>query len=279
MSAPEMFVRPGVRLAVHDCGGPGIPFVFQHGLCGSAAQTAEVMPDNAGIRPITLECRGHGASEAGDPTSFSIAAFTDDVAALIEARNLAPVVAGGISMGAAMAARLAVRRGELVRALVLARPAWVTDAAPANAAAYRDVGALLARHSPQEARALFLASATAQYLRELAPDNLASLTGFFDRQPHGVTSELLTRIAADGPGVTPSDLGNITCPVLIIGHGDDLAHPFAACEELAALIPHARLVRITSKVQSKAAYVADLKAALSAFLEDIAHGTTQSRLV
>ena len=272
MSAITTFQRPGVSLALHDGGGGGVPFVFQHGLCGSAAQTAEVTPGIAGIRPLTLECRSHGASEAGDPAAFSIATFTNDVVALIVERELARAIVGGISMGAAIALRLAVLQPDAVRALILARPAWVVASGPANMRPYGEVGELLARHEPAKARRLFLASETARNLATEAPDNLASLTGFFDRAPLGVTAQLLTRIAADGPGVTPADLANIACPVLIVGHHQDLAHPFAACQELVQLIPHARLVEITPKARDKAAYTSDFKAALAAFLKDVLDG-------
>jgi pimeloyl-ACP methyl ester carboxylesterase len=107
--------------------GEGPDFVFQHGLCGDSGQTAEVFPDDAPFRRVTLECRGHGRSEAGEPAHLSIATFADDVAAMIEMQRGAPVILGGISMGAAIALRLAVKRPQLVRALVLARPAWLTE--------------------------------------------------------------------------------------------------------------------------------------------------------
>ena len=106
------FHHDGVRFAVTDHGGEGVPFLFQHGLCGSAAQTAEVIPELPDIRAITLECRGHGSSEAGDPSSFSIATFASDVDALIDAWHLAPVIIGGISMGAAIALRLSARAAQ-----------------------------------------------------------------------------------------------------------------------------------------------------------------------
>jgi len=272
MSTAATFTRDGLSLALHDGGGSGAPFVFQHGLCGSAAQTAEVVPELARIRSLTLESRGHGASDAGDPAQFSIATFTDDVAALITERGLVPAIVGGISMGAAIGMRLASLHPEAVRALVIARPAWVTAPAPVNTRMYGEVGELLAKHRPDEARHLFLASDTARRLAVAAPDNLASLTGFFERTPLDVTAQLLTRIARDGPGVTPLQLAGIACPVLIIGHQQDLAHPFAACQELAQLIRHARLVEITPKARDKAAYVSDFKAALAAFLKDVLDG-------
>ena len=58
--------------------GDGAPFVFQHGLCGDAAQAGEVFPTDMPLRRMTLECRGHGLSEPGDASLFSIATFADD---------------------------------------------------------------------------------------------------------------------------------------------------------------------------------------------------------
>src|SRR5262249_50888787 len=143
------------------------------------------------FRRVTLECRGHGASEAGEAAGLSIATFASDLEAFIESRGFAPLVVGGVSMGAAVALRLAVRRPELVRGLVLARPAWVTRAAPNNMTSNAEVGRLLGEYPADEARRLFLASETARRLTEAAPDNLVSLTGFFSRARLAVTSTLL----------------------------------------------------------------------------------------
>jgi pimeloyl-ACP methyl ester carboxylesterase len=249
--------------------GDGPAFVIQHGLCGNAAQPGEVFPADAPFRLITLECRGHGLSEPGDPGAFSIATFADDVAALIEARAIAPVILGGISMGAAIALRLAVIRPELVRALVLARPAWFVGDAPANMRPYGEVGDLLARFPPDEALAQFDRSETAALLQREAPDNLATLRGFFQRSPKEITASLLSRIARDGPGVTVDQVAALALPTLVIGTDRDLLHPFDHTERLAALMPGARLVKITSKAISWDRYVDEFRAALHGFLTEL----------
>jgi pimeloyl-ACP methyl ester carboxylesterase len=260
-------VRDGLRLHVEDS-GDGMPVVLQHGLCGDAAQPAELFPADSGLRRITLECRGHGRSEAGDPEQFAIATFSDDVAALIETTGEAPVVLGGVSMGAAIALRLAVHRPELVGGLVLVRPAWVTAVGPDNMAPNAEVGGLLATLPAEEAKARFLASDTARRLGVEAPDNLASLTSFFSRADPKTTAALLERISADGPGVSKEQLRALRIPTLIVGHGRDTIHPFAHAERLSELIPHARLVRVTPKTDDRDRYVADIRAALAAFLKD-----------
>ena len=112
----------------------------------------------------------------------------------------------GISMGAAISLRLAVHRPEVVRGLILARPAWITASAPANQSPNLEVGRLLADLSQENARRAFETSETARHLAEVAPDNLASLRGFFSREPQAITAALLQAIAADGPGVSEEDL-------------------------------------------------------------------------
>ena len=242
--------------------GPKV--LFQHGLCGDAAQPAEVFPKGHGFAHAVLDCRGHGQSPLGDPQHLSLASFTDDLATL--ASRLKPIAIGGISMGAALALRLAVTRPDLVPALILSRPAWVTDAAPPNLSPNAEVGALIATHAPL---ATFDASQTARDLATTAPDNLASLRGFFARQPLDATAALLTRIAADGPGVTPDQLKALTLPTLILASPEDFIHPMAMAEALAALIRGSKLVILPAKGRDRPAHVAACQSAILHFLKGL----------
>ena len=124
--------------------------------------------------------------------------------------------------------------------LVLARPAWVDGAAPANMQPNALVGELLERFAPAEALARFEASEAARHLAAEAPDNLASLRGFFSREPRAVTSALLRRIPADGPGVGLRELAALRVPTLVLGTARDLVHPLSHVEALAAAIPGSR---------------------------------------
>lgn len=261
-------VHDNLAFAVAES-GDGVPVLFQHGLCGDANQPAEVFPPGAGWRCITLECRGHGRSEAGSPERFSIANFADDVCSVIEERALGPLVVGGISMGAAIALRLAVMRPDLVRGLILGRPAWLDAPAPLNMQPNAEVGELLRRYPVPEARARFESSETARMLEAEAPDNLASLRSFFAREPITVTRELLTRISADGPGVSRSEVAGIRVPALVIGCGRDLVHPLSLAHTLADRIPAARMVEITPKADSLDRYRLDFQRAVAAFLRDL----------
>ena len=258
----------GLEFAVSEI-GEGPTMLFQHGLCGNASQCAEVFPVESAWRCLTLECRGHGLSDVGPTAQFSIATFAADVASLIEAQALAPIVLGGISMGAAIALHLAVRRPDLIRALVLARPAWIDEAAPSNLLPNAIVGELLRLYPPDEARARFEASDLARQLHMEAPDNLTSLKSLFSRKPHSVTRELLCRISADGPAVDRLEIETICVPTLVIGHARDFVHPLALAQALSAIIPRAKMIEITPKAQSLERHRKDFRAGLLAFLTEI----------
>jgi len=254
-----------LRLSVTGT-GDGRPFVFLHGLCGNAAQPLEVCPENGGWRYLALECRGHGHSGIGALDELSIRRFADDAAEYLSSLGTAPVVIGGISMGAAIALRLAATRPGLASGLVLARPAWVDQPAPPTLEAHRRIAALMAEHDAAAARRLFAESDLARAVAVASPDNLSSLLGFFDRQPTDQTRALLAAIGHDGPGVSRREIAGIDIPTLVIGTDKDIVHPMAMAETLAGLIPRASLVRITPKSDDRQSYVAEFRAAIGDFL-------------
>lgn len=268
MTKAHPFITGDRTLLNVDVAGEGEPVIFQHGLCGDAGQTAEAFPPDPGFRRVTVEARGHGRSQAGELERLSIATFADDVAAYIEQHLHSPIVIGGISMGAAIALRLAVIRPDLVRGLIIARPAWITAKGPDNMAPNGGVGRLLKELPPEEAKAVFLAGDIGRRLANEAPDNLASLSRFFARQPIEVTAALLCAISQDGPGVTEAEVRNLAVPTLVIGHEKDVIHPLSYAHALAEMIPAARFVQITPKVEDRARYVADFRLSASNFLKD-----------
>ena len=241
--------------------------MFQHGLCGSAGQTTDVFPDDINWRCQTLECRGHGASECGEFAALSIENFTNDLADFIDSLNTGPIVIGGISMGAAISLRLAVKHPNLVAGLVLARPAWTSHSAPENLAPNREVARFLEQYEPGEAKSRFEQSPTAIRLKRDAPDNLKSLLSFFSRTPIDETRALLSAIAADGPGVGVEEISRLRLRSLIIGTAQDAVHPLSLAKELAELIPEAHLMEITSKARSPRQYQAEFRSALRYFLK------------
>lgn len=255
-------LRDGARLSGTDAGG-GRAVVFQHGLGGDDAQVAEVFAEND-FRRLTLECRAHGKSEPGDSAAFSIHTFADDVLAFAQSRGVGRFVMGGISMGAAIALRIAIKHPDKVTALILARPAWLWDKAPEN----MHVLAELSHYIGDKRRDEFEASPTAKMLAKEAPDNLASMRNFFDRPDPITSARLLAAIAADGPGVTETDVRGITIPTLIIANSKDWVHPVSHARTLARMIPNAKLVEIVPKADDKPRHLGEFRAAVFAFLQN-----------
>ena len=256
----------------------GLPVVFQHGLGGSNAQVAENFPDHAACRRLTLECRAQGGSAAGSRRPFSIEMFAADVLAACDARGMVRFVAGGISTGAAIALHLAARYPHRVTGLILARPAWLFEPAPANMRPFVEVADTLRLYGPAEGKARFAASPMARMLATEAPDNLASLLGFFERPDPAVTADLLSDIAQDGPGISRPEAARLTKPTLVLGHGIDHIHPLSFAQALAAGIPGARLVEIPPKATHKPAHVAAFRDAVNDFLQHVASRETEPNL-
>jgi pimeloyl-ACP methyl ester carboxylesterase len=247
--------------------GTGPAVVFQHGLGGDEAQVAEVFPDADGRwRRLTLECRGQGKSAADPENRYAIRTFAEDVLRLADERQVERCVVGGISMGAAIALHLAVHHPGRVTALILARPAWLFEAAPANMAPFAEVAHLL---TTPGGLAAFDAGDTAATLAREAPANLSSLRGFFTRPNPEATAALLGAIALDGPDVTRAQAAALTLPTLVIGHGRDLVHPLAYAETLAATIPGAELATITPKAADAGRHAEDFRAAVRRFLTSL----------
>lgn len=256
------FAHAGLDFAGHDVGdGPIV--VFQHGMGGDEAQVAEAFPTQ-GFRRITLECRGQGQSEAGDPTQFSIAQFADDVLAFADARGVEKFVVGGISMGAAIALRIAVTAPERVKALLLARPAWGWDAAPENMSVYK----VLPKFVENRNLSGFQATPIAKQFAMEAPDNYVSLIKIFDKPDLEMFAKLGSAIANSGPEITEAQVRAIKTPTLVLANAVDLIHPIALAKKLSSAIAKSHYVEITPKAEDRAKHFAEFQAAVTAFLKD-----------
>jgi pimeloyl-ACP methyl ester carboxylesterase len=242
-----------------------MPVLWQHGLGATQTQAAEVFPESSQFRRITMECRGHADSELGAVVGLSIQQFADDAVVLLDHLGVRRAVVGGISLGAAIALRLAVHHPERVSELIIARPAWVSASAPENLKIYIDVAELLAQYGSEQGIARLQATERYQLVMKESPDNAASMRGFFHRDPAS-TVALLSRIPAQGPGVTREQMSRLALPTLVIASEGDYVHSIATATAVAKLIPGAKLLIIPSKNSNRDAYVEAFKAALEEFL-------------
>jgi pimeloyl-ACP methyl ester carboxylesterase len=246
--------------------GEGMPVLWQHGLGATQTQVAEVFPESSRLRRITMECRGHADSELGAPEGLSIQQFADDAVVLLDHLGVSRAVVGGISLGAAIALRLAVHYPECVSGQIIARPAWICDPAPENLRIYLDVAELLAQYG--SGQGLERLQATERYrlvMRESA-DNAASMRSFFHRENPASTVALLSRIPAQGLGVTREQMSRVAVPTLVVANEGDYVHSIAMATTVAELIPGATLKIIPSKNSNRDAYVGAFKTALDEFL-------------
>jgi pimeloyl-ACP methyl ester carboxylesterase len=105
--------------------GEGEPLVLVHGLGGAASNWIALAPLLLpGRRVLVPELPGHGGSArlSGTP---NLDAYAESLGALLEGEGAAAVV--GHSFGGAVALRLAIRRPDLVSALVLAGAAGISS--------------------------------------------------------------------------------------------------------------------------------------------------------
>lgn len=263
----EVFTTPdGIRLA-YEIEGQGPAVLWQHGLGAPFDQPKAVFPDLPVTR-VTLACRGHEDSDLGPLQDLSIATFTKDAIALLDHLGIARVAAaGGISLGAGIALRLAAYHPDRVQRLILARPAYTDRPALDGQAAYIDAGRHLELFGAEAGLTKFRATNDYRAIEAISPDNAKSLLGYFSRPRPETTTALLARLPKDWPGVPQSMIETLGQPTLVIGNGEDVVHPLSYAEALARAIPDARLQVIPSKTVDPSGYTAAFRSALADFLQ------------
>ncbi len=99
--------------------GEGDVVLLVHGLGSSSEDWELQLPVlTPSYRVIAVDLRGHGRSSKPEGP-YSIAMFAGDVAALIEALDIAPCHVVGLSLGAMTTLELAATRPDLVRSAVV----------------------------------------------------------------------------------------------------------------------------------------------------------------
>ena len=111
---------PDIRLNA-DLRGDGPPVVLLHALGTHSGLWADV-PLPANLRVLTLDLRGHGASDAPQPP-YAMGAMIRDVERVMDHFGVKDAVVVGISRGGLIAQGLATKRLDLVRGLVLSNTA------------------------------------------------------------------------------------------------------------------------------------------------------------
>ena len=246
-------------------------FVLLHGLGGSRAQPLSLispaLPSGAVVH--APDVRAHGASTLIG-SDFSL----DTLAAeLVPDLPAGPLTVVGISMGAALALRLALRGDLDIDRLVFIRPAFTDQPLPANLAGFPLMGMLL-----QSTRSLPWASAasraerayrrTPEYRELLAQSPLGAAGAIEQFRAHEARERAirLIEIPRNAAFSGAAELARIDVPATVIAAERDPVHPVAVAEQWAAGIPGARLERVPARDDGLRAYVAATRAAVGAAL-------------
>jgi pimeloyl-ACP methyl ester carboxylesterase len=236
------FVHDGHEIGYDVYGAGERPLVLVHGLLMNRRMYEKLGPEMAarGNRVICIDLLGHGTSDApSDLRAYSMSAFADYVAALLDHLELEQAVVGGTSLGANVGLEFASRHPQRARGLFLEMPV-LDNAVVAVAMIFTPVivglrfgtaplkaAAALARRVP---RTFHLLDIGLDWLRRDPDISLAVLQGLM--------------IARTCP--PRAERETFEMPALVVGHPIDPLHPFSDSDMLVAEMPHARLVDANS---------------------------------
>jgi pimeloyl-ACP methyl ester carboxylesterase len=221
------FASDGVRIAYLD-EGAGEPVLLIHGFASSVKDNWVdpgwvALLTAAGFRVVAFDVRGHGASEKlYRPEAYGVPLMAEDARRLLDHLGIARADVMGYSLGARIAAFLALAHPQRVRSAVFAglggnmvRPMAGTGpiAHALEAASIDDVG-----------------NATARTFRAFAEKTGSDLQA------------LAACIRAARAPLTRAMVAAIKVPVLVVTGSEDVIGGRA--EELAALIPGAEAITV-----------------------------------
>lgn len=160
----------------------------------------------------------------------------DYLSALDSAAQAGPIVVGGVSIGAAVAAAWALAHPGRTTAVLAALPAWAGEPGSAPAA-------LAARYSAAQLRADGLAATTDQ-MRASSPPWLADeLARSWRAQWPGLPDAMEAAAGYVAPSL--AELGRLAAPMGVVGAVDDPIHPLQVARAWVGAAPRAALRTIT----------------------------------
>jgi pimeloyl-ACP methyl ester carboxylesterase len=229
---------------VHRTMGDGVPILLVHPAGATSLSWGSVADELVGIgRVIAYDRRGYGAS-GSDPVR-TMSTHTADAAALLERLGAAPAVVVGVSAGAMIAVDLAVRRPDLVLAVVEHEGPWrFTRHIPTGSQVrtFARIGSFVARGRPGDATEALLRSAYAYREGGTAWD--AFPTEWKQIARSNGTATLWDFVTTIGNRPTASELATLGVPVVCSYGGRSPDFMVRCTRTFADAIPGATLHRI-----------------------------------
>ncbi|MCW4385244.1 alpha/beta hydrolase [Salinibacterium sp. SYSU T00001] len=239
-----------------------------HGLGNSAAhireQLAPAIPE--GRRVIAPDVRAHGDSPViGSARDFSFEGLTEEITAQIDGDvGDSPLTVVGVSMGAALAVRLALGGHPTVERLVLIRPSFTDHALPGHLRAFPVMGELLMRHGAAAAERLFKGSSLYHSLTLVTQAGAAAALQQFRAPDASARAIRLVEIPRNRAFGSYDELAAITVPTTVVAAPRDPVHPVAVAEAWHGGIRGSSLVHLPARDDGMAAHLAALRSAVSA---------------
>jgi pimeloyl-ACP methyl ester carboxylesterase len=227
--------------------GEGATIVLAHGLTATRRNVVQGSRHllGRGWRVVSYDARGHGeSSPAPDRDAYDYGSLADDLAAVLDARDIERATVVGSSMGSATAVRFALDRPERVDSLVLITPAYCgAGQLGAEALAHWDTLAAALESGDVEA---FVDASGANELPERwrEPARLATRQRIERHRHLDAVARALRVVPRSEAFASLDELERLDLPVLVAGTRDeaDPGHPLATAEEYARRLPRGELV-------------------------------------
>lgn len=216
----------GTELAV-EVDGEGPAVLLVHGL-GGTSNFFQVQADALAADHRVIRVDSAGAGRSGLADGISIESHADDLAAVLDALDVASAAAVGHSMGTLVVRALAARHPGRVSALALLGA--VAEPAEAGRQAQRDRAAVLREKGTAAVAPGVVANALSEATRRDRPEVAAFVRELVMRQdPEGYARNCEALAAATDPGPVDPAL-----PLLLVTGDEDEVGPPAVSHDLAA---------------------------------------------
>ncbi|WP_083923183.1 alpha/beta fold hydrolase [Ahrensia kielensis] len=236
-----------------------------HGLGATCDQFHGMFDAYFSDKQIAMNMPGHGdrPRENGRASFERFAALALDA---LDQRKVESVTLAGISMGAGIAIKMALKRPDLVNGLILLRPAWMDKTHPKNLKIIHEIGVWLSQGPEQDAIDRLNKDPFFFNLTRTNPAAAKSILGAINRPNSRNNAPVLTQIIEDTPLASLGDLKAIAAKTLVVATPNDPLHPLDIARAWASEIPSATLCELPSKYVAPAAFQSGLNTALDTFL-------------
>lgn len=243
--------------------------VLLHGLGGDRNQPLGLVTDRFTGWPLTVlapDARAHGDTAlVGSPERFTSTAMAEDLHALIERLGIdGPLIVVGISMGAAVALRVARSLPDRVVGTLAIRPSFGTVPWPDHLRVFSHIADVLLTAGPAGA-ATFAAGTSYRDVARVSPSAAASLLEQFSKPDAVVRVTRLANLPADTPIDWTGRL-ELGSPFTIVAAEGDPNHPRHIADLWHDRIAHSELTTIPSRDDAPATYAAGLDRAVRDFV-------------